>query len=313
MTHANDDRAARAALSLLLPPDDLALHSLAADGAAAVLMQAAKDGRRAPVAPPQPSDLMATGRRLLEQADRDHIRIVVPGDTEWPALAAGFRPPACLWVRGNGDLGSLRARSLAIVGSRAATAYGQHIAADLAYNLAAEGVCLVSGGDFGTSAAAIRASLTAGDTAPGPILVLPSGVDRPHPHAHAELIAQVADTGVLVSAQPPGAAPTRRGFEYRDRLLAAATTIMVVVEATRMSRSFAMAIQAHAWQRTVLAVPGPVTSVHSTGCHDLIRAGQALLVSSTRDILTHLVHPQPGPVTADPKQAGHGAHGNLGD
>ncbi|HKF34643.1 MAG TPA: DNA-processing protein DprA [Jatrophihabitantaceae bacterium] len=246
----------------------------------------------------------------LEAGARHGMRLVVPESPEWPhfALAAleaavlrllpSYRagsaqrreggdpvPPLGLWVKGPADLAAAAVRGAAIVGSRAATAYGEHVTAELSYGLAARGFDIVSGGAYGIDAAAHRAALSAeGQT----ILVSAGGLDRPYPPGNAALHERVAATGLLVSENPPGAAPHRHRFLTRNRLIASLATGTVVVEAASRSGALNTARHCLLLGRTLMAVPGPVTSPMSAGCHALLRgdtAERTVLVASVEHVL----------------------------
>ncbi|HEV7726119.1 MAG TPA: DNA-processing protein DprA [Modestobacter sp.] len=226
----------------------------------------------------------------LRRAERCGARLVVPEDGEWPALplhcltvavagepaATGRQtertqvlvPPMALWVRGDRPLDQLVDRSVALVGSRASTAYGEHVAGELAAGLGERGWTTVSGGAFGIDAAAHRGALAAG--APT-VVVAACGVDRPYPAAHSALFARVLEDGLVVSEWPPGCAPLRHRFLVRNRLIAALTQGTVVVEAAARSGAQATAHRAASLGKAVMAVPGPVTSAMSVGCHELLR------------------------------------------
>ena len=260
----------------------------------------------------------------LEAADRCGVRLVVPESDEWPhfALAAmeatgrarwaryrgGDRaharsgeliPPLALWVRGNRELPALGVRSVGIVGSRAATPYGEHVTAEVAYALARGGITVVSGGAYGIDAAAHRAALAAGgDT----VLVSAGGLDRPYPPGNAALFGRVAENGLLVSESPPGCAPQRQRFLTRNRLIAALSTGTVVVEAAHRSGALNTAHHCAGLGRLLMAIPGPVTSGMSAGCHELIRkdTGAAYLVTGAYDVLAMVgsLDAGPGPVAS---------------
>jgi DNA processing protein len=222
-------------------------------------------------------------------------RVVVPGDEEWPlrltwpveAMQTSeikeMAPPWALYVRGAPVLASAVERSVAVVGARAATAYGTHVASELAFALAEAGVTIVSGGAYGIDAAAHRGALVA-QAAPT-VAVLACGVDVSYPRQHAQLLAQVAATGLLVSEVPPGSSVTRVRFLVRNRVIAGLTVGTVVVEAAHRSGSLSTAARANDIVRKVMAVPGPVSSPQSAGCHTLIRNGGAALVSSAAEVL----------------------------
>jgi DNA processing protein len=219
-------------------------------------------------------------------------RFVVPGDEEWPAGLDDLRhaesiqrrggEPFGLWLRGPGHLAHLMERSVAIVGSRAATAYGNGIAADLAADLVEQGVTVLSGGAFGIDVAAHRGALAAG----GPtVCVLANGVDVAYPPGHSSIFASLAKDQLLVSELPPGTHPTRVRFLARNRLIAAMSRGTVVVEAALRSGARNTAGWALGCGRPLMAVPGPVYSRASTAPHLMIRNGQAMLVTTAAEVL----------------------------
>ncbi len=230
--------------------------------------------------------------RELEQATSRGLRFVVPGDAEWPAglddlaLAPHLHErggvPVGLWCRGPLRLDEATARAVAVVGSRSATTYGASVAGDLAGVLAGEDWTVVSGAAFGIDQAAHRGALARR----GPTLaVLACGADRAYPSTHRALIDYVADVGLVVSEAPPGGAPTRIRFLARNRLIAALSRGTVVVEAALRSGALNTASWAAGLGRLVLGVPGPVTSAPSAGVHQLIRARDALLVTTGEEVL----------------------------
>lgn len=243
----------------------------------------------------------------LDQAqhalDRVKTRVVIPGDDEWPLGLDQLKvPPICVYVRGTCEL-SVAEGSVAIVGSRAATHYGLSVAAELGEGLAQRGVTVVSGAAFGIDAAAHRGALAGG----GPtIAVLARGLDRAYPQAHEGLLREIADDGAVVSELPLGWAPYRQRFIARNRLIAAMSVGTVVVEAGLRSGSLNTAKEARKLVRHVAAVPGPVTSVQSAGCHKLLRETDATLVTDAAEVLDVMgrlsldaVGPARAPVTAE--------------
>ena len=137
------------------------------------------------------------------------------------------------------------------------------------------------GGAYGIDAAAHRAALASG----GPtVAVLPCGPDHAYPREHAALFVEIAARGAVVSEYPPGALPDRRRFLARNRVIAALPRATVVVEAVRHGGTLVTARRASELGRPVMAVPGPVTSAMSAGSHDLIRTGQAVLVTSAGEV-----------------------------
>jgi DNA processing protein len=170
---------------------------------------------------------------------------------------------------------------VAVVGARSASAYGEHVAAELGHGLATEGITVVSGAAYGIDGSAHRGALTA----EGPtIAVLGCGIDKPYPAGHATLLDRIAQAGAVVSEYPPGTPPAKHRFLVRNRLIAALAAGVVVVEAGRRSGTRNTAATAAALGRLVMAVPGPISSAMSVGCHDLLRTGDACLVTSVADI-----------------------------
>jgi DNA processing protein len=243
-------------------------------------------------------DARQLAEALLATADRVGARAVTPEDDEWPrqlgdlvhisrgadgrATERDTDPPHCLWVRGAAALNEALDRSVAIVGARAASNYGTYVAADMAHRLADRGWTIVSGGAYGIDAAAHRAALAAGGLTAA---VLACGVDRPYPLGHANLFDRVAEDGLLISEWPFGCAPYRLRFLVRNRVIAALTRGTVVVEAAGRSGARQTLGRARALGRSAMAVPGPVTSALSVGCHAELRETNTRLVSDYREVL----------------------------
>jgi DNA processing protein len=222
--------------------------------------------------------------RDLERLDRLGGTLLVPDDPRWPTALddLGAEAPFCLWVRGDADLGLSSPRSAAIVGSRAATSYGERVAFDLADGLAAAGVCVVSGGAYGIDAAAHRGAVARDGRT---LVVLAGGVDRAYPAGNARLLeAVVGSGGALASEVPPTSLPTKSRFLQRNRLIAAVARATVVVEAAWRSGAMSTAHHAARLLRPVGAVPGPVTSMASAGCHRLLRDGIAVCVTDVAEV-----------------------------
>jgi DNA processing protein len=240
-----------------------------------------------------PPDLVAATRSAIAvadpQRDLDHIaalggRLVCPGDAEWPDGLddLGDRRPLAHWARGPVRLDGAAERSVAMVGSRAATPYGNQVAAELAVELADRRWTTVSGGAYGIDAAAHRGSLAAGGLT---LAVLACGVDVSYPSGNRRLFDDIAETGLLLSEWPPGASPTRLRFLWRNRVIAALARGTVVVEMGHRSGARRTCSEAARLGRHVMAVPGPVTSAVSAGCHALLRGREAECVTSVRDIV----------------------------
>jgi DNA processing protein len=231
-------------------------------------------------------------QRDLERAAAAGARFVIPGDDEWPdsvevlaeagQLTRRAGVPFGLWVRGRANLRHALKRSASVVGARACSSYGEHVAAELSAGLAETGVTVVSGGAFGIDAAAHRGALAASGTT---IAVLACGVDVSYPKRNSALLSRIAEEGLVVAELPPGCSPTKLRFLARNRLIAAATQGTVVIEAAIRSGALNTAGWAEQCGRAVLAVPGPVTSRMSAGSHLLVRERNALLATSVADII----------------------------
>jgi len=237
---------------------------------------------------------------------RGGIRLVGPEHPDWPGGLdqLGSDRPYALWLRGAADLRGSSQRSVSVVGSRAATGYGAHVAGELAADLADRGWVIVSGGAYGIDAAAHRGALaTQGIT----IAVLACGVDFPYPAGHAELFADIAAHGLVISEWPPGRRPARTRFLVRNRVIAALTCGTVIVEAGERSGALNTARHAAELGKLLMAVPGPVTSAQSAGCHRIIREWGASCVTRAADI-TDLLSPLSAP---DPPAVGGAAAGGA--
>jgi DNA processing protein len=298
---ADEDRLARAVLSGVAEPGDAVLGALLRACAPAGIVAALTEGR-APAGvgriPGLDRALRRWGARLgaaptaitLDAWQRDGIRLLCPGDPGWPGQldVLGDARPWGLWVRGSADLRYACLRSVSIVGTRAATSYGAHVCLEMSAALAERGWAVVSGGALGIDGFAHRGALTAEGIT---IAVLASGVDEPYPLGHQLLFEAIAAHGVLVSEWPPGRRPTRPGFLVRNRVIAALSRGTVVIEAALRSGALNTARHARDQCRPLMAVPGPVTSLASAGCHEIIRDWGAVCVTGARDVLEHLAFP----------------------
>jgi DNA processing protein len=304
----NRERTARVGLSRLVEPDDPASMWLAAAAGASALWDAVLAGPAAVAdlaaatvrlhdeEPPGGVGAAALIRRIraagpsVADVERDlaaaaavGARLLCPGDAEWPPVldSLGDQRPLCLWVRGATELDLATARAVAVVGSRAATSYGTYVAGELSYGLAQHGWTVVSGGAYGIDGAAHRGAL-AGDGVT--VAVLACGVDVVYPRGHAGLFARIAERGLLVTEWPPGSSPLPHRFLSRNRLIAGLSAGTVVVEAAARSGARRTANRAADYGRQLMAVPGPVTSAMSVGCHELLREG-ATCVRSAADVV----------------------------
>jgi DNA processing protein len=213
------------------------------------------------------------------------IMVLTRDDAKYPrSLREIHDPPGVLFVRG--QFLPADALSVAMVGTRHATPYGLRIAERLAGGLARAGFTVVSGLARGIDAAAHRGALNAGGRT---LAVLGSGVLNVYPPEHVEFAEDVSQRGAVVSELPPRAAPLAGAFPQRNRIITGLCLGVVVVEAAERSGALISAQHAMEQGREVFAVPGPVDSRASRGCHRLIRDG-ARLVESVEDVLGELGH-----------------------
>src|SRR5690606_585095 len=218
----------------------------------------------------------------LEQGIRRGIALVVPGDGSWPRGFDDLGPhaPVCLWVKGDPSALS-DGVATSIVGARSATPYGEHVAGLISGDLVRLGVTIVSGAAYGIDGAAHRAALQLDGRT---VAFVAGGVDRVYPAGHANLLQQIGATGAVVAECAPGTTPTRWRFLARNRLIAALGAATIVVEAGYRSGSINTAGHAASLGRALGAVPGPVTSSTSAGCHRLLRDYDAVCVTSADDV-----------------------------
>ncbi|MGP4045318.1 DNA-processing protein DprA [Streptomyces sp. 2A115] len=290
---ADDERLHRAFLARVIEPgDEVCGRWLREVGAGEVVRRLVRGGEQlAGVTDKRWAGLRARAERAdperdLAVASDAGMRFVCPGDSEWPAQLddLGDARPTGLWVRGRPSLRIWALRSVAVVGARACTEYGAHMAATLGTGLAERGWVVVSGGAYGVDGATHRGALGAGGAT---VAVLACGVDRPYPRGHTQLITRIAEQGLVVGELPPGDHPTPSRFILRNRVIAALTRGTVVVEAAYRSGALVTARAAQRLGRFTMGVPGPATSSLSAGVHELLR-GDAVLVTDAAEV-TELV------------------------
>lgn len=290
---ATDDRSARVLLSIIGIPADVATGKLLTKvGAAELISIAEGDGT---VSGMDRVEAAVWRDRLLSAATPDRLaeriveaskfRVIIPSDPDWPTALndLGHRAPYALWAKGRTELlAEPLPQRITVTGARAATSYGAHVTDELCGDLAQSGRTLVAGAAYGIEASAHRAALVRDANT---IVVLASGVDRPYPAGHTDLIDRIAREGLLLSEVPPSVAPTRQRFIDRSRILAALSGATIIVEAGSRSGSLHTATEAAQLGRLVGAVPGPITSAASTGTNLLLQSGQARVITNGSDIV----------------------------
>lgn len=210
-------------------------------------------------------------------------KLVTPKSKYWPEQLddLGNGTPAALWALG--DIYSLNATqsSVSVVGSRIISQYGKQATKDIVTALVKRDKAIVSGGAIGVDALAHEHSLVLGSKT---VAVMAGGLDRLYPRQNQELFQQIQKSGLLISEVAPGVSPTKWRFLQRNRLIAALSQATIVIEAGVRSGTINTVHHANDIGRPVGAIPGPIHSVRSAGCHELIKAGKAQLISTPMDI-----------------------------
>ena len=286
------DRQARLIISIAGEPGDERVGQAVAEYGAAIAVERWKSGLGADAMCKSVDRVLNS--RQIEQAVKSlnsvRGRFITPADAEWPASLDDLdtAAPVGLWCTGAGSLSEITNRSLAVVGARSATAYGQRIAHEIGVQAAKENVGVISGAAYGIDAAAHRGSLVGqGKT----VAVLACGVDVAYPVSHRGLLSSITDSGVVVSEAPPGAKPHKHRFLIRNRLIAALSQSTVVVEAALRSGSLSTSNWAHVLNRQIWGIPGPITSATSAGVHAAIRDNMMKIATSTDDIFQDFKSP----------------------
>ena len=205
----------------------------------------------------------------------------------WPEQLndLGFHAPMALWLRGS--FASLQAlqKSIAIVGSRGATSYGEYSTDAMVSAVVPKGLSVVSGGAYGIDSLAHKSTLALqGNT----VAVMAGGVDRLYPTGNSDLLKRITQTGAVVSELPPGSIPTKWRFLQRNRLIAALAQSTLVIEANWRSGALNTVSHAERLEREVFAIPGPISSPKSAGTNKLIADGRAQLIVDGEDLLDRL-------------------------
>lgn len=283
---AEIQRRARIALACVCEPGEAGLADLIDDRGPTTVIASLLAGTRLRIPRAE-----AIGARLaaldlpaqLDRAQEIGCRIIVPGDLEWPGGLQDLGPnrPLALWCWGDANVRLHALASVAMVGARACTRYGEMVSREWSAVLAGDKVTIISGGAYGIDAAAHRGALAVDGVT---ICVVAGGVDEIYPRGHEGLFTQIMERGALVSEAPLGETVRRRRFLTRNRLIAALASVTCVVEAAQRSGSSRTATHAADLSRQVFAVPGPVTSQASVGTHRLIVDRIATLATDVEDL-----------------------------
>ena len=245
---------------------------------------------------PRLNDTLITSS--LAQAARHGVHLLTPSMTEWPIGLddLGAHAPIALWVRGSLSAMQALRHSIALVGARAATGYGEHVTMESSAGLVDRGYAIVSGAAYGIDGMAHRAALASRGTT---VAFLAGGVDRFYPSGHDALLNRIVETGAVASEVPCGSLPNRWRFLQRNRCIAASSRATVVLEAGWRSGSLNTAGHAVSIGRPLGAVPGPVTSAASAGCHRLMREYTATVVTNADEMAELAPLEGPDPTTEE--------------
>ncbi len=293
------EREARMVMSRLVEPGDLDACRLVHEHSASAVLQRLRErhGNTAKLADWAVRMSSTSLDEIRSAADAVQARFICPGDSEWPQPLADIGridevttdrrggSPFGLWVRGPCDLAADTRRAVALVGARAATAYGEHVAGDLAGECALAGFTVVSGGAYGIDAASHRGALASERPT---VAILAGGVDRFYPSGNTVLLERIAASGLVLAEAAPGCAPSKSRFLVRNRLIAALSQGVVIVEAALRSGALNTARWARDLNRCVMGVPGPVTSQASAGVHQLLRQPETVLVTDAAEVVEQL-------------------------
>lgn len=224
---------------------------------------------------------------VLESLERIRLlggSVLTPASHIWAQQLndLGRHAPHALWLRGKPEALTTCARSVAIVGSRDASSYGELVTSELVGPLVSKNFAVISGGAFGIDGMAHRSTLALGGIT---VAVMAGGVDRLYPSGHIPMLENIIRSGVVISELPPGTAPSKWRFLQRNRIIAALSQATVVVEANWKSGAMNTVKHAEELYRPIGAVPGLVTSPKSAGCHKLIREQRATLIADSSDLL----------------------------
>lgn len=282
-----DDLMARVLLSSYATSADEKVGSLIAQyGASEALARLkAGEGSKALSQKINQTNLQKDFDQVQSETKRANAMIITPENDYWPNALADldFATPYCLWVKGDPSVLMEDGVAKAIVGARAATNYGERIAAELGSILGEWGIVTVSGAAFGIDAAAHRGAMAAGGET---VAVLACGIDIAYPSAHEGLLSRISQSGCVISEAPPGTPPLKHQFLTRNRIIAALSTEVVVVEAALRSGSLSTANWANAIGRKVWGVPGPITSATSAGVHQGIRDKSMEILLEAQDLVS---------------------------
>ena len=235
----------------------------------------------------QPRLSLGSVKQAISKMHQIRGFMLTPVSAGWPEQLCdlGYNAPMALWVRGSQASLDRLSKSVAVVGSRGATTYGEFATEAVVAALVEKGISIISGGAYGIDAIAHKSTLALqGNT----VAVMAGGIDKLYPSGNSQLLKRVTETGAVVSEMPPGSIPTKWRFLQRNRLIAALSQSTIVVEANWRSGALNTATHAQTLDREIYAVPGPISSPKSAGTNKLIADGRAQLIVDPADLLERM-------------------------
>lgn len=220
-------------------------------------------------------------REIYDRCKKLGYKIVTPDSPEYPQLLKEiYEPPAVLYVNGIlPDVDNILA--IAMVGTRNATPTGKKLAYSISYDLAKNGVAVISGGALGIDTSAHNGALAAGGTT---ICVLGCGINYSYLMTNAQMRSKITNSGAVISEYPPDTPPQKYSFPKRNRIISALSQGVLVVEAGEKSGALITASTALSQNKDVFAIPGQVTNAFAFGTNSLIKQG-AIPVTNAQDII----------------------------
>lgn len=219
---------------------------------------------------------------LLNQADswvNQGIKVVSVVDTGFPVKISERKVQMSLLFYRGTDLSLLHKKCVAIVGSRSLNSYGRAVTAEITRQLCCKGYCIVSGAAEGADSAAHKEAITTGGKT---IAILGCGVDRVYPASNKSLLANIAQSGLIISEYRPGTSPAAKNFPARNRIIAALAEAVIITAAKTKSGSLITAKLTHNMKVPVYAIPGSVFANEQRGCHSLIKEGYAKIITDLK-------------------------------
>ena len=222
----------------------------------------------------------ALAEQECRRAEKEKVKLLFFTDTDYPSrLRQVNDAPTLLYSKGNMDLEN--AKTVAIVGTRQSTAYGRECVENLVKDLVPHQALVVSGLAYGIDIHAHKQAIKHNLATVG---VMGSGMDVIYPAAHRDVATKMMENGGILTEHPFGTQPDAHNFPARNRIVAALSDAVIIVEAAEKGGALITADIANSYNKDVFAMPGNVKQSHSAGCNNLIKSNRAHLLTSVRDL-----------------------------